>query len=71
MLVESQPQTVGLAARNRLAENVVFEGVRPLGHMQGRHPQGRAQREQALSLCRVLVGEIERYKEASVSVRIQ
>jgi len=36
--VESPQQTVSLAARNRLAENVLFDGVRPLGHVQGRHP---------------------------------
>jgi hypothetical protein len=38
MLLESLQQSVSLAARNRLAEDVLFDGVRPLGHMQRRHP---------------------------------
>jgi hypothetical protein len=71
MLVESLQQTVSLAARNRLAEYVLFDGVRPLGHMQGCHPQGRAQRKPALGLRGVPIGKIERYKEASVGVDAQ
>lgn len=38
MLLESLQQTVSLAARNRLAEYVLFDRVRPLGYVQGRHP---------------------------------
>jgi len=38
MLLEALQQTVSLAARNRLAEYVLLDSVRPLGHVQGRHP---------------------------------
>ena len=38
MLMESLQQTVSLAARNRFAEYVLLDGMRPLDHVQGRHP---------------------------------
>lgn len=59
MLTESLQQTVCLMARNCLAENVLLNGVRPLSHMQRRHPQRRARDELALSMSGVLIGEIE------------
>jgi hypothetical protein len=71
MLLESLQQTVSLAARNRFAEYVLFDGVRPLGHVQGRHPQGWSRPEPAFDLRRVPIGEIEGNKEARVGVRAQ
>jgi hypothetical protein len=38
MLLEALQQTVSLAPRNSFAEYVLFDGVRPLGHVQGCHP---------------------------------
>ena len=71
MLLESLQQTVSLAARNSLAEYVLFDGVHPLGHMQRRHPYGWSRLEPPLDLRRVQIGEIEGNKEAGVGVGAQ
>src|SRR5271157_5723100 len=68
MLLESLQQTVSLAVRNRFAEYVLLDGMRPLGHVQGRHPQRRPRAEPALDFRCVPIREIEGYKKRSVSV---
>lgn len=68
MLVKSLQHTICLAARDRLAENVLLDSMCALGHMKRRHPQRRSRTEPALDFRCVPIGKIEGYKKRSVSV---
>ena len=64
-------QAVRLVAGDRPSEYVLFDGMYPLGHVQGRKPQGRSGCRAALGLRCMLVGEIERNEKARVGVDAQ
>jgi hypothetical protein len=68
MLVEFLQRTISLAARNRLPENMLLDGMCALGHVKRGHPQQRPRTQPALDFRCVPVGEIDGDEERSVSI---
>jgi hypothetical protein len=41
---------IGFASRKRIPKNVLFDGMGPLGHMEGRQPHDRSESHTVLGL---------------------
>jgi hypothetical protein len=50
VLLKSLMVAIGFASRKRIPKNVLFDGMGPLGHMEGRQPHDRSESHTVLGL---------------------
>jgi len=71
VLLKALMQKVGFRARHYFPEDLLFDGMSPLGHMKRSQPHGRTVSHPSLGLGRMPIGNIERNEEAGVRVDVQ
>jgi hypothetical protein len=59
MLLEMLMKSVGLAPGDCFAEYMLFDGMSPLGHMQGCHPKKWVRSQPMFSFRSVQIGEVK------------